>query len=459
VSDSKTQPENFTATPGGDRRGDDLGSRPDTSAAFGHGARDRAPSPTTRTTEVAIIGCGPYGLSLAAYLGSRGVDFIVIGAPMRFWRDAMPEGMKLKSEGFASSIADPARKYTLGDFCKERGLPYQDTNLPVPLERFIAYGEAFQHRWAPDAIQQEVVSLTATTDGFRLILQDGGIIDAAKVVVAAGIRSFAYMPEVLAALPADRVSHSVDYGDASRLKGRQVVVVGAGASATDLAASLRNTAGEVQIVARRPVVRFQDPLGQRSLLQEIRAPMTGLGPGWKSVLCVRAPLVFHAMPEAFRVEVVRRYLGPGPAWHTRAALEGKISIDAGCDIDKASAPDSRARLEFIQKGERRVLEADHVVAATGFRVNIDRLSFLDETLKRQISRVAGAPALGVHFETSTPGLYFVGAAAANSFGPLFRFVYGSGFASKRVSDHIVNRLRRGRTPARRDEIESTDLAA
>ncbi len=396
-----------------------------------------------RTTEVAIIGCGPYGLSLAAYLNSRGVDFTLIGSPMRFWREAMPEGMKLKSEGFASSIADPLRQFTLGDFCEERDLPYQDTNLPVPLETFIAYGQAFQRRWAPGAIEQEVAALVSTRDGFRLTLGDGRIIEAAKVVVATGIRSFAYTPPVLAALPSDLVSHSAEYGDTSGLKGRRVVVVGAGASATDVAVSLKKTAGHLQIVARRPAVRFQDPLGRRTLMQEIRAPMTGLGPGWKSVMCVRAPLVFHAMPESFRVEVVRRYLGPGPAWHTRAALEGQIPIDAGCDIQGASAQGASVRLEFTQGGGRRVVDADHVVAATGFRVDIDHLNFLDESLKRGLTRVAGAPALDVHFQSSTPGLYFVGAAAANSFGPLLRFVYGSGFASKRVCDHVVARLRRG----------------
>jgi thioredoxin reductase len=430
-----------------DRRVDDLDVRPKDALAPERGHQPTGGSPTTRTTDVAIIGCGPYGLSLASYLKSRGVDFTLIGSPMRFWREAMPEGMKLKSEGFASSIADPLKKFTLGDFCREQGLPYQDTNLPVPLERFIAYGEAFQRRYAPDAIEQEVVSLAAAGKGFRLILEDGRIIAAAKVVVAAGIRSFAYMPEVLAALPCDRVSHSADFGDTSALSGRRVVVVGAGASATDVAVSLKKTAGELQIVARRPAVRFQDPLGQRTLPQQIRAPMTGLGPGWKSVLCVRAPLLFHAMPESFRVEVVRRYLGPGPAWHTRSELEGQIPIEAGCDIEEASAQDSSVRLKFTQGGERREIEADHVVAATGFRVDIDRLSFLDESLKQKLARVEGAPALGVHFETSVPGLYFVGAAAANSFGPLLRFVYGSGFASKRVSDHIASRLRRRKRPA------------
>jgi thioredoxin reductase len=372
------------------------------------------------------------------------VDFTVIGSPMKFWRDAMPEGMKLKSEGFASSIADPSQQFTLGDFCREQGLPYQDTNLPVALETFIAYGQACQRRWAPDAIQQEVVSLTSGKVGFRLTLEDGRIIEADRVVVAAGIRSFAYTPAVLAALPPDRVSHSANYGDTSGLKGRRVVVIGAGASATDVAVSLKNTACELRIVARRPVLRFQDPLGRRTLWQKIRAPMTGLGPGWKSVLCVKAPLLFHAMPKAFRVEVVRRYLGPGPAWHTRAPLEGQVSIDAGCDIEEASSAGSSVRLKFTQRGERRELEADHVVAATGFRVDIDRLNFLDETLKRRLARVEGAPALDVHFQSSTPGLYFVGAAAANSFGPLLRFVYGSGFASRRVSDHIVSSLRRGK---------------
>src|ERR1700760_1616078 len=89
---------------------------------------------TMKVCDVAIIGAGPYGLSIAAHLRAAGVDFRIFGKPMGFWRDHMPDGMHLKSEGFASSLSEPSGKFTLGAFCKERGLDYADLGSPVPLE-------------------------------------------------------------------------------------------------------------------------------------------------------------------------------------------------------------------------------------------------------------------------------------------------------------------------------------
>jgi cation diffusion facilitator CzcD-associated flavoprotein CzcO len=54
-------------------------------------------------TDVAIIGAGPYGLSLAAHLRGRGVRYRIFGEAMRFWRN-MPVGINLKSLAFATSI-------------------------------------------------------------------------------------------------------------------------------------------------------------------------------------------------------------------------------------------------------------------------------------------------------------------------------------------------------------------
>ena len=57
--------------------------------------------------QLAIVGAGPYGLSIAAHLRERGVNFRIFGTPMRTWREQMPRGMLLKSDGFASNLSDP----------------------------------------------------------------------------------------------------------------------------------------------------------------------------------------------------------------------------------------------------------------------------------------------------------------------------------------------------------------
>jgi thioredoxin reductase len=388
--------------------------------------------------DIVIIGAGPYGLSLAAHLRSSGATFRIFGNPMQTWREAMPPGMYLKSEGFASSLSDPEGELTLGAYCAEVGEPYADTGIPVPLKTFVAYGEAFQRRFVPELESRMVMHVAPAPHGFDLRLADGETVAARRVVIAAGIRAFAYTPPALQALPPDLISHSADYGDAAHLAGRSVVILGAGSSAVDVAALLLKHNATVTAVTRRPKIRFQSPLGERSLRDKLRAPMTGLGPGWKSVLCVKAPLLFHAMPEQFRVDVVRRYLGPAPSWVTRTHVDGKISVVPRSTVAEVLPHRAGVRLVVSDsEGSRREIDADHIVAATGYKVSVDRLNLLDARIRSGLRTADGAPALSRQFESSMPGLYFVGTAAANSFGPMLRFAYGADFAARRLAKHLA----------------------
>ena len=128
----------------------------------------------TTAIDVAIIGAGPYGLSCAAHLRARGVDHLVFGSPMATWRDSMPKGMLLKSDGFASSLYHPAGKLTLRQYCAEQNLPYADLNLPIPLETFVAYGQHFQKQFVPYLDERMVMRLERKADGFALELDEIG---------------------------------------------------------------------------------------------------------------------------------------------------------------------------------------------------------------------------------------------------------------------------------------------
>ena len=117
--------------------------------------------------DLAIIGAGPYGLSLAAYLKAYGVNFRIFGQPMDFWLSHMPKGMKLKSEGFASSLYDPKAEFTLQTYCKQKGIEYADSGIPVPLEVFAAYGLEFQKRFVPQLEKKLVEQLQRTATVFN----------------------------------------------------------------------------------------------------------------------------------------------------------------------------------------------------------------------------------------------------------------------------------------------------
>ncbi len=405
-------------------------------------------------TDCLVIGAGPYGLSLAAHLRAYKVDFRIAGTVMGAWVSGMPEGMFLKSEGFASTLFEPSGKFTLGAFCAAEGIPYADTGVPVSKDTFVAYGQAFQKRFVPNVEERTAVAVTRTADGFITRFADGGDVASRRVVIAVGVGSYSQVPPVLEKLPPALRSHSADHSSFARFADQDVAVIGGGSSAMDVAAALRRRGARVTVIARRRSVRFQTPLGQRSLRDKIRAPMTVLGPGWKSVLCARAPLVFHRMPDSFRTKVVQRYLGPAPAWFVRDEVEGHVPILTGTSVAEAEVAGARLHLTLRREdGETSTLDADHVICATGFKVAVERTGFFDSETVAAIRHVDGAPRLSRNFETSLPGLYFVGPASANSFGPMLRFAAGAGFTARRVSRSIAA------SAARRPQTRSEEARA
>ncbi len=145
--------------------------------------------------ETAIVGAGPYGLSIAAHFRRRGIPFRIFGRPMDSWLNHMPKGMMLKSDGFASDIYDPEKAFTLRQFCAERGIQYADTGVPVQLDTFSTYGLAFRDRMVPELEDKLVANIDRAPGGFALRLEDGETFQARKVVLAVGITHFEHVPE------------------------------------------------------------------------------------------------------------------------------------------------------------------------------------------------------------------------------------------------------------------------
>jgi FAD-dependent urate hydroxylase len=388
-------------------------------------------------TDVAIVGAGPYGLSLAAYLKGRGVRHRIFGEAMQTWDERMPVGMMLKSDPFASNLYDPAGRYTLEAYQRSLGEPYDATSWTVPLATFVAYGRWFQSQAAPDLDRREVNNLEASNSRFALTLVDGERVEAKQVVLAVGIRDFAYVPPALRALPAELMSHSSQVADPARFAGRDVTVLGAGASAIDLTMLLHEAGASARLVARAPRLEFHSgDQGRRGLLERLRRPTSVVGPGWKNMLVSQTPGLFARLPQASRLELVRTMLGPAAGRGVRERVEGKATLLLGQEIVDIQASGARLAIELAGRDGKARIQTDHLVCATGYRPDISRLAFMSPALRQRISLVADAPSLGLDFQSSVPGLYFVGLAAANRFGPVQRFACGARFAAKTVSGHI-----------------------
>jgi len=388
--------------------------------------------------DVAIIGAGPYGLSLSAHLSAAHVEHRVVGVPMHGWTARMPKGMLLKSEPFASSLSDPDGSFSLGAYCQERGRNFAEIGLPVPIETFIAYGNAFQERFVPHVDTHRVVSLERERGSYLLRLDNGEIFSARKTVVAVGLEHFVHLPMPFAGQPAEFVSHSSKHTDPASFRDQDVIVVGGGASAIDLACLIGEAGGRVVLATRRPELEVHAGGGAlpRRLAERVRRPMTGIGPSWRSLFFTEAPHIFRLLPPGVRLDIVKNYLGPAGGWFMKDRLERAVKTVCRERPLAVTTEKSRVRLAVAVDGTVRELRGHHIVAATGYRVDIRKIGFLSAEMCELLDTLEHTPVLSAHFETNLPGLYFVGPASASTFGPLARFVFGTEHAARRLARHL-----------------------
>ena len=378
-------------------------------------------------TDVAIIGAGPYGLAAAAHLRRAGVEVRIFGEPMSFWQENMPAGLLLRSNWTATCIAEYQGELSLDSFCAATGVSF---DTPVPLHHFIDYGMWVQQKVAPDVDRRLVEALETGPGGFRLTLADGTAVSARRVVVAAGIALFANRPPIAAGLPSELASHTGDHRDFSRFRGARVLVVGGGQSALECAALLHESGARAEVAVRQDLIRwlhggkYQRMLGRYSPL--VYAP-TDVGPMGLSRL-VAVPDLFRRLPRRAQDPLAYRSIRPaGAAWLPPRLTE--VPIRLGRTLVSATPGNGQLHVTFAD-GESQTV--DHVLFGTGYRVDITRYPFLTAGLTARISRAGGYPVLGRGMESSVPGLHFLGAPAAWSFGPIVRFVSGGWYTSREL---------------------------
>ncbi len=384
---------------------------------------------------VAIIGAGPYGLAAAAHLRAVGLDVYVFGSAMAFWRDQMPDGMHLRSSWEASHIADPRRALTLDAYEAAHDLRL---SRPIPLDAFVAYGRWFQRQTVPDLDERRVARVESVDRGFRLTLEDGEPFLAQRVIVAAGIAPFAWRPPLFRDLSPSLASHVSAHHDLRQFDGRRVLVVGGGQSALESAALLHEVGADVEVVSRTSAVHW---LRYNALLQSHRHlaslhrvlyPPTDVGPPGLNWI-VATPGLWGRLPRSLRQPIARRSIRPaGASWLRRRLRE--VPLVLGRRILDARPRGERLYLTLDDGTERCV---DHALLATGYRLDMARYTFLAPDLLRSLRLVGGYPQLNAGLESSMPGLHVLGAPAAGSFGPLMRFVSGTGYGSRALARHIL----------------------
>ena len=400
--------------------------------------------------EVAVIGAGPYGLSAAAHLRSAKFATRVFGRPMSFWREHMPKGMKLRSPWIATHLADPEKRFSLDVFARQAALTPQDQ---LPLERFVQYADWFARQAVPDLDPRKVTRVENAASGFRLVLEDGEPMHARRVVVAMGLARQEVGPPQFSGLPPDLVSHSCEHDRLDKWSGKRVAVIGRGQSACESAMLLREAGSQVDLICRGEVRWIGVAPGEenrqrgwRWRLRELLQSPSAVGPfpwSWLNEL----PGIERRLPHDLRSRIAVRSLRAASARWVMPGMED-VHVLAGRNIGAVSRQGPGVAIA-LDDGVRAY---DHVLLGTGYRIDIGKLAILSPELLGKVARRGGSPVLAAGFQSSVPGLHFLGASAVDSYGPLMRFIAGAGYAARSLTRSALAARRGWSEAAGRDVV-------
>jgi len=371
-------------------------------------------------TDLLVIGAGPYAYAAAAYAGDRGITTTVVGQPMSFWRDRMPQDMYLRSG--TDWYLDANREHTFAAYFEDRGLDRADHD-PIPIGVFLDHTDWFAERKGLTVQQRTVESLARPNGTFVASMADGGTIEADKVLAAPGVGYFAQLPDWHERVPEAHRSHTVDRVTFGDLAGARVAVIGGRQSAYEWAALLCDHGAErVDVVHRHAEPAFAkvswafvDPYVEQTLA--VRGWWRGLDPAQRTAIAqqfweVGRLTLEHWLVPRLRPEVVHR--------HAETAVTGV-------------AGDGPVTLTLSDGDE---IAVDHVVFASGYKPDLARVPYLAGVLDR-VQITDGFPDLSEGFETTLPGLYVTGFPATRDFGPFYGFTKGCPSAARIVVEEML----------------------
>lgn len=387
--------------------------------------------------DVVVVGAGPYGMATAAHLLGKGLRVAIFGKPLELWREHMPKNMYLRSHWWATSLSDPRGAYSISRFFKT-STNYKEC-YPLPIEAFIDYADWFQKHAVPDVDKTYVSSIERSNGQFLLTLADGRIVQCAAVVIAIGVYYYAKRPAEYNHLPGTLVSHSFEHADYNCFAGKRIAMIGAGQSAVEYAALAHEAGATVHLICRKAIHWLgPDRSKERTLWEQIKAPTAGIAPGWRNWILEHIPYFFYHFPQERKDRYIRNnYQAAASDW-LRDRVIGEVHLHEKQQITSMQEVDGKVELS-LSNGE--TLRVDHVVLATGYEVNIHKLPMLHPSLKAEIKTDKDIPLLSSYFESSVPGLYFIGLTSLRSFGPLYRFVVGNKATAQRVAGAVARQVR------------------
>ena len=379
-------------------------------------------------TDLLIIGAGPFGVATSAYATHLGLDHVVVGEPMGFWKTHMPPGMLLRSA--SDWHLDATNVHTIEAYLRALKLTPADVE-PLSLDFYLGYCEWFMRQKAIVPRRQLVTRLDRirdATEGFEAQLDDGNVLRARRVVLAVGMANFANVPAAIAAmLPRGRYGHTCDIVDLARFAGQRVLIVGGRQSAFEWAALLAEAgAADVHLTYRHDTPAF-----------------TESDWSWVPAVVERIctdPRWYRGLPDEERTEFGRRLWGEGrlklEPWLAARIDRPNVHLWPRSIIAACEQREDGSMMLVLDRGPR--VDADFVIFATGYRVDIGRVAFLAAgDLLSAIDTGDGYPALDEHFRTSVPGLYVTSMAASGDFGPFFGFTVSVRASARAIGDHLA----------------------
>ena len=379
--------------------------------------------------DVAVVGAGPFGLSVAAHLPQRRVR--AFGEPMQTWRTRMPPDMLLRSDWEETSLSAPADRGAIDVWAHATGEPRQE---PIPLQTFLRYADWFRQTFVRESDPAEVTGVERGGGLLRVTTSAGDEVDARRAVIAVGVTPFPYAPPPFEAAMGDGVTFAIESQDYSAYRGGRIVVVGGGQGGLESAALALRGGADVELVVRSRLRWFTDrepyrPRGPlRRRLYRLAYPVVGYGPPVLNRLALH-PDAFAALPAPVRRRVATRILRAGGSPWVRSVVEGRIAVTEGVAVTGVRRGADGLDLQLSDGSSRR---ADAVIVSAGFRFALDRLAFLSPSVKAAIAVQDGWPVLDRCFRSTDPDVLFVGFAAERRFGPIARFVSGSRFTAHRA---------------------------